>query len=130
MSFPALMQQSTAHAARTFAGVTAATAGAWFGTTATAAPAARSGFSVAVSDVVKGAPRSVRDPLTGTLTTPAGTIRVSFATSALSFVPVSLETLCIVGATRAAGTLYRIQSVEEIAGIYEMELKEESQALT
>lgn len=113
-----------------FGSVTAATAGAWFGTTGTAAPTARAGFSVAVSDVVKGAPKATRDPLTGTLTTPAGTIRISFLASALSFVPVSLETLCIVGATRSAGTLYRVQSLEEIAGIYEIELKEESQTLT
>ncbi len=125
-----MLQYANAHAARQFGGVTAATAGAWFPTTATAAPAARSGFSVAVSDVTKGPPRYTRDPLSGTLTTPAGTIRVAFKVADLTFVPIASETVCIVGATRAAGTVYRVAAVESAGGVYELELREESQTLT
>ncbi len=130
MTFAALLSQANAHAARTFGSVVAETEGAWFPTTATGAPTARSGFSVAVSDVIKGAPRIVRDPLTGTITTPAGTIRISFAVASLSYVPLAIETVCIVGDARATGRLYRVSAVEEAGGVYEIELREEAQRLT
>ena len=130
MTFAAQLQAANTHAARMFGGVTAATAGAWFPTAATEAPTARSGFSVAVSDVVKGAPKATRDPLTGTLTTPSGTITISFLASALTYVPVANETVLIAGATRAAGTLYRVTAVNTLAGIYELECREEAQTLT
>lgn len=125
-----MLQAANQHSARMFGSVTAATAGAWFPTTATGAPTARASYSVAVSDVAKGPPRYTQDPLSGTLTTPAGTIRVAFKVADLTFVPIASETVCIVGTTRAAGTVYRVAAVESAGGVYELELREESQTLT
>lgn len=129
-TFADLMQRAQQQAARTFASVSTATAGAWFPTAYNAAPAARTGFSVAVTDVTQGAPRIQRDALSGTVITPAGTIRINLAVSALTYTPVAMETVCLIGATRATATLYRVTAVESTAGIYELELRPEAQRLT
>jgi hypothetical protein len=128
--FSDLLQRSQKQSARIFGSVNEATDGAWFGTTANAAPTARTGFSVAVEDVTKGPPRITRDTLSGVVNTPAGTIRISFPVASLTFVPVSMDTVCIVGATRAAGLCYRVTAVESAGGLYELELREEAQYLT
>lgn len=129
-TFAALLQRSQKQSSRTFGSVGVRTAGAWFGTTAAAAPTARTGFSVIVYDVTKGPPRITRDALTGTVNTPAGTIRISFPTASLTFTPVAHDTVCIVGTARTTGTCYRVSSVETAGGIYELELREEAQYLT
>lgn len=130
MAFSSLIQHSQKQSARIFGSVGAQTAGAWFPTTVAAAPTARTSFSVIVYDVTKGPPRITRDALSGVVNTPAGTIRISFPVASLTYVPVGNDTICIVGATRATGTVYRVASVETLAGIYELELREEAQYLT
>lgn len=130
MNFAALMQAGQKHAARIFGSVSEATAGAWFPASVSAAPAARSSFTVAVSDVTTGAPRIQRDALSGAVITPAGTIRIMLVVSALTYVPVAQETVVLIGATRATATLYRVTAVESAAGVYELELRPEAQLLT
>lgn len=130
MGFASLIQHAQKHGSRVFGGVAADTEGAWFPTTVDGAPTARGSFTLAVEDVTKGAPRITRDALSGMVNTPAGTIRISFATSLLTYTPRAKDTVVIVGATRAAGILYRVTAVETIAGIYELELQEDPQYLT
>jgi len=130
MAFSSLIQHSQKQSSRIFGSVGTRTAGAWFPTTATGAPTARTSFSVIVYDVTKGPPRITRDALTGTVNTPAGTIRISFTVASLAYVPVGNDTICIVGTARTTGTVYRVASVETVAGIYELELREEAQYLT
>lgn len=130
MTFANLLQRAQVHAARTFSSTTAATAGAWFGTSATAAPATRAAFSVAISDVTQGPPRITRDPLSGTVNTPTGTIRISFPVASLTFTPVSNDTICLIGTTRATAGVYRVTAVETAGGVYELECRQEPQYLT
>lgn len=130
MNFSSLFQRAQQQAARTFGSATSATITAWFPASADAAPAARSGFSVTVSDVTQGAPRHQRDALSGSLLTPAGSIRIMLPVADLSYTPLAAETVCLLGTTRATATLYRVQSVESAAGIYEIELRPEAQTLT
>lgn len=129
MSFSTLMQRAQRQQARVFSSATAAIAGAWFPATANGAPSTRSAFTVAVNDVTPGAPRITRDALSGMVNTPVGTVRVAFATAALAYVPVANDTVCLAGATRATATMYRVAAVETLAGIYELELREEAQYL-
>lgn len=130
MNFSSLFQHAQRAAARTFGSTTSATVTAWFPTSANAAPEARSSFSVTVSDVTQGPPRIQRDALSGTVITRAGTIRIMLPVADLSYTPVAAETVCLLGTSRASATLYRVQAVETAAGIYEIELRPEAQALS
>lgn len=126
-TFASLAQMAQTIAARTFQSVASATVTAWFGTSATAAPATRSAFTVALSDVTPGQPRVQRDTLSGEVLTPTGSIRLMFKQSALSFVPKAQETIFLFGTAKATASAYRVTAVESGAGLYEIEARPEAQ---